>query len=139
MANKVKVNAEQFTKRWETGMQGAAARIEEGVNAVTEAPGKKAAAQKSLWLQQIQANADKWAKNVQVPLADWQAAMIQKGIPALANAIPLALPKVLNAATKLIPAMDAALASIPPRGTTLEANIARVTHIAKEMKRAFAV
>jgi len=138
MSKKVKVTAEQFTDRWASGLSNASTRIEEGVMAVNEAPGKKAAAQKSVWLANIQKNADKWATNVQVPLADWQEAMIKKGIPALQNAIPLARSKVNSAAAKLIPAMNNALASIPPRGTTLESNIARVTHIAKSMKAAFA-
>jgi len=81
MSKKVKVTAEQFTDRWASGLSNASTRIEEGVMAVNEAPGKKAAAQKSVWLANIQKNADKWATNVQVPLADWQEAMIKKASP----------------------------------------------------------
>lgn len=138
MAKKVKVNETQFADNWESGLQGASAKIERGIDAVTTAPGKLAAAQKQLWLTNVTKSADKWERNVQVPLPEWQKAAKDKGIPALQNAIPLAKSKVQAAAAKLIPAMNDALSSIPPRGTTLEANIARVTHIARKMKAAFA-
>lgn len=137
MASKVKVNEQQFADRWERGLQGASQRIQEGVNAVTEAPGKKAAAQKQLWLTNVQNSADKWEQNVQVPLEDWRSAMIQKGIPALQNSIALAKPKVQSNAGRIINVLNNALSNMPPRGATLDQNLDRVRHIATAMKKGF--
>lgn len=140
MAKKVNITASQFADRWGEGLLGAGSKIEQGVNAVTTAPGQEAAKQKDVWLARIQASADKWAKNTAaVPLEDWKASMIQKGIPNLQNAVNLSKSKVMKAAEKLIPAINSALSSLPKRGTTIDQNMARSTHMAKELRKAFAV
>ncbi len=136
---KVTLTPEQFAARWETGMRGSGARIEQGVNGVTEAPGAKAAAQADLWLAKVTASRDKWAKNVAaVSLGSWKESMIKKGIPALQNAVGLAKPKVQAMASKLIPAINAAVDTLPPRGATLDENLLRVRHMAESLAQAFA-
>ena len=136
---KVLLTPEQFAARWEAGMRGAGARIEQGVNAVTEAPGAKAAAQADLWLQQVTASKDKWAERVAaVSLSSWKESMIKKGIPALQNAVALAKPKVQAMAGKLIPAINAAVESLPARGATLDENLLRVRHMAERLIASFA-
>ena len=135
---KVKIDAATFTKRWGQGIMGASQKIEDGVNAVTEAPGAKAAKQADLWLSNVQKSKNKWAKNVaKVSLSDWKRSMIEKGVPALQNAIPLAEGKVQAAAQKLIPAINAGVDSLPPRGTTIEANMQRALHMAKHLNQVF--
>jgi len=54
----------------------------QGVARVTKAPGADAAAKFDKWLSGIQANAEKWRRNVAaVPLDQWQSAMTNIGIP----------------------------------------------------------
>lgn len=138
MAKRVKVTAQQYADRWEKGLRNSAQKIEESIQSVTESPGQAAAKQKALWLQNIQASADKWATNVAaVTLDAWKQAAITKGIPNLQTAIPLAKGKVESTGGKVISAMNSALANLPPRGTTLEANLNRVAHIARAMRTAF--
>lgn len=138
MAKKVNISAQTFADRWVKGMQGASEKIQSGIDAVTEAPGAKAAAQADLWLRRIQNSKDKFARNVaSVSLSDWKEAAKKKGIPAIQTAVPLAKPKVQNAAAKLIPAINDALSNIPGRGMTLEENMARVTHMARALQEAF--
>lgn len=139
MSKRVNISADTFAKRWKSGLDGAGAKIKDGINAVSTAPGQQAAEQRDVWLQRVTASADKWARNVaSVSLQSWKDAAITKGIPALANATQLAQPKVKAAAEKLIPAINAALSDMPPRGATLDANLARVRHMASALQNAFA-
>lgn len=79
-------NATDVAMQWLRGMQNATQKITAGVDAVTEAPGKKAAAQKDKYLQGVQANVDKWAANTAaVSLAEWQKTMKDIGIPRVAQ------------------------------------------------------
>lgn len=139
MAKKINITAEQLAQRWARGLQNANEKIQQGVEGVTEAPGKAAAAQKSVWLQNTQAAADKWANRVgAVPLEDWKQSMIQKGIPNLANSIELGRAKVQRQAARLIPAINELLNTMPKKGATVESNMNRVLHMAKGLKERFA-
>lgn len=134
----VRVNENEFVQNWENGMVGSADKAARGVDRVTQAPGKAAAAQKSVWLQNIQSSADRWATNVgNVTLEDWRNAYKQKGIPAMQNAIPLAKNKVMAAAGKLLSTLKSLDASAPKRGATIDQNLQRVAHFAKGLNRAF--
>jgi len=136
---KVNITAEEFASRWESGMRAAGTRIESGVNAVTDAPGAKAAARADFWLSQVNASKDKWAKNTAaVSLSTWKETMIKKGIPALQNAVGLAKPKVVAVASKLIPAINDAISTMPARGVTLDENLQRCRHVAEKLITAFA-
>jgi hypothetical protein len=76
------LTAAQISTKWLTNFQNAATAMTQGVQAVTQAPGAKAAAQAALWLQRLQASQAKWAARVgAVTLAEWQTAMINLGIP----------------------------------------------------------
>jgi hypothetical protein len=89
-----------------------------GVNAVTTAPGMAAAKQKAVYLANVQANADKWARNVgAVTLQDWQNAFTTKAIPRIASGATAAQPKMEAFMTKLLPFQANALQTLPPRGT----------------------
>lgn len=82
------LDAKLATTKWAQRMQAAGQQITEGVNAVTEAPGVRAARQQAVWLARLQASANKWAKNVSaVSLSDWQTAMIQRGIPNITTGV----------------------------------------------------
>lgn len=76
------LTAAQVQAKWLANFQNATTAMTQGVQAVTQAPGAKAAAQSALWLQRLQQSQQKWATRVAaVSLSDWQQAMINLGIP----------------------------------------------------------
>lgn len=108
----------QIAASWASRLGASSDKMTAGVNAVTVAPGQAAARQKSVYLQNVQAAADKWAKNVAaVPLSDWQSAYITKGIPRIASGATAAQPKMEDFMNKLLPFQAQALSSLPARGT----------------------
>lgn len=112
--------------RWLAGLQNAGSKIESGVRGVTVPPGAAAAKQKGVYIQNVTANADKWAaRTAAVPLSTWQEDMITKGIPRIASGAQQAEAKMTAFLTKFLPFVAGVQRSLPPRGN-LEANIARM-------------
>ena len=139
MSKRVTISAEVWSQRWVQGVQNSSEKVQSGVQAVTEAPGQKAADKADLWLAKLQASKDKFKRNVAaVSLEDWKSRFITKGIPAMQTAAPLSKTKVAKKAGELIPVINDALASMPERGATLDANLARVRHMASALQKAFA-
>src|SRR5439155_1145196 len=100
-------NASTAAARWAQGLAGAGAKIEEGIRAVTVAPGQAAARQKAAYVANVSASADKWAKNVAgVSIGDWQAAAITKGIPRIAGGAQAAQPAFEQFLNRLLPAIQ---------------------------------
>lgn len=111
--------------KWAANLSAAGQTITDGVNNVTVAPGLAAAKQKSVYVQNVQASADKWASRVAgVSLQSWQQSMINKGIPRIASGATAAQPKMTSFLTQLMPAIASVKQGLPPRGT-LDQNIAR--------------
>lgn len=112
-------------QRWAANLGAATQKITDGVNAVTVAPGQKAARQKAVWLQNTQSAADKWAANTAaVSLNSWQTAMTSKGVNRIASGAQAAESKMAAFLTAFLPAQASIVAGLPPRGG-LEQNIAR--------------
>lgn len=120
-------------QNWATRLGQSTQAITDGINGVTIAPGQAAARQKALWLQQVTANANKWATNTAaVPLGDWQSAMLTKGVPRISQGATAAIPKMQTFLNKLLPYVDSAVAGLPPRGD-LNANITRMVAFTNKM------
>ncbi|HEY1198741.1 MAG TPA: hypothetical protein VGG32_08465 [Thermoplasmata archaeon] len=116
------------TAKWVRNIGNATQSITDGVNAVTQAPGPKAAAQINVWLARIQQSAQKWAANVGgVSLASWQAAMIA-GIPKIAAGANAKQGKYLAFATKFYPHLAQGINQVKsmPKGTLADA-VSRAT------------
>ena len=138
MAKKVKVNATQLAQNWSNGLNGAAQKIEAGINAVTENPAKMAADRSDFWLQQVTKSKDKYVQGLnKVSLESWKQSAIQKGIPALQNSLQMGQAKVEANAGKLISTINSALSTMPARGATLDQNLNRVKHVAQAMQKAY--
>lgn len=107
----------------------------EGIQRVTIAPGASAAASKEKWLSKLQENADKWAHNTAaVPLAEWQRAAIEKGVPRVAAGLDAAKDKITNFYERVIPHIEAGqrkLDSMPKNN--IEDSIARSTTMIRHM------
>lgn len=131
MANTVKVTPEQFAERWGSGLKGSIERIREGVGRVTEAPGAAAAKSVDKWHQAISASStrDKWARRVAaVPLADWQTAMLQKGVNRISDGVDNATPKMRAYGEVLIAHQNRLLVELDAiPDVTLEDSIRRMT------------
>lgn len=92
------------TSKWVNNLSNATSSITAGVNAVTESPGVAAARQVQTWLARIQQSAQKWQKNVgAVTLQEWQQAMINIGIPRIAQGAQQKQEKYLAFAAKFFP------------------------------------
>lgn len=93
--------------KWHTNFSASGPSITAGVNAVTVAPGVKAAAAKALWLAKVTASADKWARNVSaVSLATWQQAMLTTGLQRLQTGATAGQPKVAQFMGQFLPYLD---------------------------------
>lgn len=113
--------------KWSSKLAAAGDSIKSGVMGVTQAPGVKAAAAANLWQQRVIASKDKWTKAVgSVSLADWQTAMIDKGLPRIASGAQAAQPKMQTFLDSFLPHVDrvaAGVRSMPKGG--IEESIAR--------------
>lgn len=96
-------DATAVAQKWYTNFTASGPSITAGVNAVTIAPGVKAAAAKALWLAKVTASADKWAKNVSaVSLESWKNAMLTTGLQRLATGATAGQPKMAAFMTQFL-------------------------------------
>lgn len=80
------LNAEQVVRLWAERGQGATETVRAGVQAVTESPMAKAAAQVELWAQRVQQSKQKFVDKLNaVPLQAWKNAMLGKGLTNMSN------------------------------------------------------
>lgn len=120
---------------WASRLGQSSQKIQDGVNAVTVAPGQAAARQKNAWVQNTQSAADKWAsRTAAVPLGEWQQAMITKGAPRVGAGATAAVPKFATFMSQLLPHIDAVKGTLPARGG-LDANIQRMVAFTQGMAK----
>lgn len=115
-------------RKWTANLSGSTESITNGVNAVTVAPGDKAAAAKDLWVRKTTASADKWADRVRVPLDQWRTAMLQKGLPRVASGAQAAEPKMAAFMSEFLPHVERVAQQVRsmPKGS-IEDGIARAS------------
>lgn len=128
-------SAAEAAAKWATALPAAQQRYVDGVNAVTVAPGALAARAASTWAANTAAAQSKFARNsAAVSLQSWQQATATKGAQRLSSGAQAAQSKVEQVFTRLFPAIQSAVSSLPPRGD-LEANIARSAAFARAMNK----
>lgn len=120
-------DATAVAQKWYTNFISSEPSIRAGVQAVTVAPGVKAAAAKALWLAKVTASVDKWAKNVSaVSLATWQNAMLTTGLQRLQTGATAGQPKVAAFMTQWLTYLNNNSAQIAGMDkSTLEGAIAK--------------
>lgn len=127
------LDPQTIAQDWANRLASSTDKIKAGVQSVTVAPGQAAARQKQVYLQNVQAAADKWARNVaSVSLSDWQNAMVNKGVQRVATGAQAAQDKFANFMGKLIPYIQSGQRQLPQRGN-LDQNIARMTQWVRYM------
>ena len=97
---------QQAAAKWLAGMQNSTTAMQEGVAAVTIAPGTAAANAKQKWIMAMtsQKVQDKWARNVQIggSLSNWQNAMNTYGINRATQGAQQKQEKYSNAITSVL-------------------------------------
>lgn len=125
----VKGDPTTIATKWANRLGAAGDEIKQGVMAVQQAPGAKAAQAADLWVQQVTASKAKWARRVaSVSLTDWQNAMVNVGIGRIQQGAQAKQAKVASFMAQLIPYItngQAQIASMPKGG--LQNSIARMT------------
>ncbi len=121
----VNISASQFAQNWSQGVSAGGQRYQQGVQNVQSSPGAAAAAQKSVWVANTTAAADKWAAAVgNVSLQDWKQQTLNFGTSAYTASAAKGQSKVQAFASAYIPFLQQAVAQLPARGNR-SANQAR--------------
>lgn len=128
-------SADQIAARWAQGLAGSQEKIRDGVNSVTVAPGQAAAAQKAVYLANVQSSVDKWAqRTAAVTREEWQQAMLDKGLARIGAGATAAQPKFANFVGQLLPHIDNVKRGLPARGN-LDQNINRMIAFTRGMSQ----
>lgn len=121
------LTSQQVADKWAKNLAMSTDSIKAGVNAVTTAPGEKAARNQIGYISGVNENADKWARNVRrVTLEEWRNATLNIGLQRLQTGTQKGKPRMEAFMQEWIPyeeQLKAKLASMP-KGS-LEASIAR--------------
>ncbi len=92
-------SAADIQAKWSKNTKAAGDEMRKGIQAVTEAPGQKAAAS----VEKMRANLNKslddgtWQERVSaIPLEEWKDKMLRKGVPRVSAGVDAAAPKVVQ-------------------------------------------
>lgn len=102
-------------QRWVQRLGGATDKIRQGVQGVTTSPTQQAAAAVATWQARVAdpATAQKFQRSLsRVSLADWQNAMLNKGIPRIATGAANAQPKFQNFLQQFLPFVEQVAAGV---------------------------
>ena len=134
-----RLTPEQAREKHARNLKSSVPDITIGVRNVTEAPGKKAAAQADKMLANLteSVTSGKWGRKVgAVTLESWQNDMINKGIGRIASGIDGASEKVENFFEQLFPYQDSLLAELKTMpDLNLEDSINRMVHFVRGMAK----
>lgn len=125
----VRADATQATQKWLTNLGNATDRMTRGAQAVTVAPGQKAAAAADKWLLRVQNAKQKFITNTgRVSLQQWQDAYIKVGIPRVSQGAQAKQAKYTAAMADFLPYLTQGVARIDAMpNNTLQDAIARAT------------
>jgi len=132
----VRGSAQSITEKWAQRTAGATQQVIEGVARVQTAPGVKAAAQKAVWLANIQAKADKWEANTRaVSLQSWQASTTA-GAQRIAAGVNAKKGKMESFLNEFLPYVEQVQRRVEamPRGS-LEQNLTRMVENARQLSQ----
>lgn len=130
---------QEFREKQARRLKGAVTDIQNGVNRVTEAPGKKAAQKQEKMKQRLNEKIDDgtWAQRVAaVSTEEWKEKMLTKGVGRIASGIDAAAGKVEAFAEQFLPhvaAVQAKVNSMPD--LTIEDGINRMVENVRGMAK----
>ncbi len=123
----VRGTPESITGKWVRNLSAATTAIQEGVQRVQTAPGQAAAAQEERWAQRLMQSREKWRRRVAaVSLEEWRQAMVQVGLPRVAQGAQAKQNKMRSFMAEFLPHLERGLAQIERMpAVTLEDGINR--------------
>lgn len=131
MAKKVRLTAAEFAEKHIRRTKAASGDMRDGVQRVTEAPGKKAGAKENKMKANLNAAIDsgKWRRRVEsVTLDEWKKDMLEKGVGRVSAGLDRAAPKIEAFAEELIAHENALLVKVGDMpDLTLQDSIQRAT------------
>lgn len=132
-----KLTAEQIFDKYSRRIKSATQDMELGVRNVTKSPMEAAAAKAEKWINSLQESFAKgnWQRALKnITLADWQNAMITKGIGRVAAGVDQSKPKYIAFMTQLLAYQETVMAEIDKMpDNNLEDSIARQNHWTRRM------
>ena len=135
----VKVNADEFARKWGKRLKGSTEEIRKGVERVQEAPSKKAIAKKDKMLKKLTEAIEngRWERGLEkVSLDDWQNAMVKKGLNRISAGVDEAEGKMADFGEKLLTHIESGQNKIKDMpDLTLEDNIQRMTEFIRHMSK----
>jgi len=133
------ITPSEFQEKQARRLKGALEDMAKGVQGVTVSPTNLAAAKQDKMKTRLNASIDsgRWASALKaVSLEDWKTKMIDKGINRVATGIDAASDKVINFASQLLPAVQAAQNKVKAMpDVTLEDSISRMNAYTREMAK----
>lgn len=103
-----KLSPQEATQKWVTRTSAATADVQRGIERVTEAPGRKAAAKVEKYRTGVTGAVDKWARNTgRVSLEEWKQAAIGVGVQRIASGVQAKQGKMERFATEFYPHLEA--------------------------------
>lgn len=134
-----RVTPQEFQEKHARRLKGAVEDMRQGIERVTESPTEAAAAKQDKMIRRLQESVanGKWAAGLKrVSLQDWKTKMLEKGLARVAGGIDAAKDKVVDFASQLLPAVDAAAAKVKQMpDLTIEDSIARSGTFIREMSK----
>lgn len=119
-------------EKWKNRLSASTPEIQAGIQAVTEAPGRKAAAQRQAWQANVVASADKWERRVAaVSVDEWKRSALD-GTQRIAQGAAAKVSKVEAFQAEFIPHLERVQQRLQsmPRGS-LEQNLGRMLENAR--------
>ncbi len=134
-----KTDPNAFAEKWNRRLKSAIPDIRKGVEAVTESPMEKAAANKDKMKNKLIEAIDsgKWESRLKaVSLDEWKKKLIEKGLPAISTGADLAKPKVADFAGQLLDYEKSIIGEIDRMPTvTLDDSIRKMEAWARAMNK----
>ena len=134
-----RVTAQEFQEKQARRLKASLPDMKRGIERVTVAPGKKAAAKEDKMKAGIIESIESghWAARVaSVSLEEWQSKMINKGLGRVAQGIDQAKDKTIAFAEQLLPHIDKVVAEVEKLpDLTIDDSIARVTTFMRGMSK----
>lgn len=134
-----RMTAAEAREKWARRLKGAIPDIEAGVDRVTEAPGKKAAAKADKMLANLTESVrdGTWARRVgAVSLEEWKAHMKNKGVGRIAAGVDGAAAKAEDFFSQLFAYQDSVKGKLDAMpDLTLEDSINRMTTWVRDMAK----
>lgn len=133
----VRVNPSEMAEKWKRRLTQATPDIQRGVERVTESPMEKAAAASDKMLRNVTeaVTSGKYARGLaRVSLPEWKDAVIDLGIPRIAQGVARAETKFEDFARQLLPHIESGMSQLDRMpDVTLEDSVARMTFWLRHM------